>query len=153
MIPLQLRACVQGSGYLTACFGLLVQPAGFAVGIERNEGLTEMSKTNLQKSVPELMEGNTAIVIRSGNILGCAAPPPARAAATCALRQASDPRSLGIAETFLVRHRFRCAASREHRRFARIHCYALLDHGASRIHRCGIAEARDAKRYACSATI
>jgi tRNA A58 N-methylase Trm61 len=60
---------VQGSGYLTACFALLVQPSGFAVGIERNTSLVAASLESLRRSLPELMDGS-AIAIRPGNILG-----------------------------------------------------------------------------------
>ena len=45
-----------GSGYLTACFALMLGKSGKVFGIEHIEELIEMSKDNIAKNHMELLE-------------------------------------------------------------------------------------------------
>ncbi|KAJ8949818.1 hypothetical protein NQ318_000516 [Aromia moschata] len=45
-----------GSGYLTACMAILLGEKGVAVGIDHINELVEMSKQNIQKDNPDLLE-------------------------------------------------------------------------------------------------
>ena len=44
-----------GSGYLTACMGLLVAPKGKAIGIDHIQELVDFSKRNIQQDQPDLL--------------------------------------------------------------------------------------------------
>ncbi|KFD49992.1 hypothetical protein M514_09085 [Trichuris suis] len=56
-----------GSGYLTACFAVLVGPTGKAVGIEHIPELVEWSKENVRKGNPDLLEsGRVLLVVGDG---------------------------------------------------------------------------------------
>ncbi|KAG2498146.1 hypothetical protein HYH03_003904 [Edaphochlamys debaryana] len=57
-----------GSGYLTACLGLMVQPGGKVLGVEVVAPLADRSVGALRGVVPELMQDGT-IRIESGNVL------------------------------------------------------------------------------------
>lgn len=52
-----------GSGYLTACFGLMVTPNGKAVGIEHIPELQSVSLSNIKASNPDLLSTNTVEII------------------------------------------------------------------------------------------
>jgi protein-L-isoaspartate(D-aspartate) O-methyltransferase len=57
-----------GSGYLTACMGVMVKPDGVAYGIEHVPELVHWSEQNMQKSSvgKELMEaGNVVSLVRA----------------------------------------------------------------------------------------
>jgi len=56
-----------GSGYLTACMGVMVRPKGLVVGIEHIPGLARQSIENIEKSQKDLLdEGVVRIVIGDG---------------------------------------------------------------------------------------
>ncbi|GLC38913.1 hypothetical protein PLESTB_000460900 [Pleodorina starrii] len=57
-----------GSGYLTACFGLMVSPGGKVLGVEVVPELALRSKRSLRQVVPPLMDDGT-IRIEAGNVL------------------------------------------------------------------------------------
>ncbi|KXZ44257.1 hypothetical protein GPECTOR_70g488 [Gonium pectorale] len=57
-----------GSGYLTACFGLLVSPGGRVLGVEVVPQLAAGSEEALWQVVPQLMQDGT-VQIRAGNVL------------------------------------------------------------------------------------
>ncbi|XP_043269244.1 protein-L-isoaspartate(D-aspartate) O-methyltransferase [Venturia canescens] len=60
-----------GSGYLTACMGLMLGDDGLAVGIDHIPELQALAKRNLQSDRPELLEsGRVALVVGDGR-LGC----------------------------------------------------------------------------------
>ena len=56
-------SCFAGTGYLTACFAIMVGPQGHAVGVEHIPELAAESIKNIQKSAaaPLLKEGSLAI--------------------------------------------------------------------------------------------
>jgi protein-L-isoaspartate(D-aspartate) O-methyltransferase len=52
-----------GSGYLTACFGRLVEPArGRVFGIEVIPDLVDFAKKNIQRADPDLIQNNIVSV-------------------------------------------------------------------------------------------
>ncbi|XP_072032653.1 protein-L-isoaspartate(D-aspartate) O-methyltransferase-like isoform X2 [Amphiura filiformis] len=56
-----------GSGYLTACMGLLVGKTGKVVGIDHIKELVDFSRDNLQKDHPELLEsGQVELIVGDG---------------------------------------------------------------------------------------
>jgi len=56
-----------GSGYLTACFGLLVGEKGKVIGIEAVEQLVEWGRENILKEQPQLLEkGIVDIKLKDG---------------------------------------------------------------------------------------
>nr|ACO11150.1 Protein-L-isoaspartateD-aspartate O-methyltransferase [Caligus rogercresseyi] len=56
-----------GSGYLTACFALMVGPSGKAVGIDHVDDLVEKGRDNIQKDQPELLSsGRVKLVVGDG---------------------------------------------------------------------------------------
>lgn len=57
-----------GSGYLTACFAVMVGPQGRAVGVEHIPELVESSIENIQKSVasPLLNDGSLSVHVGDG---------------------------------------------------------------------------------------
>lgn len=57
-----------GSGYLTACFGMLVSPGGRVLGVEVVPELAARSLQSLKQVVPHLMDDGT-ITVLSGNVL------------------------------------------------------------------------------------
>ncbi|XAR50264.1 Protein-L-isoaspartate(D-aspartate) O-methyltransferase [Bertholletia excelsa] len=59
-----------GTGYLTACFALMVGPEGRAVGVEHIPELVASSITNIQKSAaaPLLKEGTLSIHVGDGRL-------------------------------------------------------------------------------------
>ncbi|GLI69765.1 hypothetical protein VaNZ11_014447, partial [Volvox africanus] len=56
-----------GSGYLTACFGLMVSPGGRVLGVEVVPELVEQSVQSLRRVVPVLIQDGT-ITIEAGNV-------------------------------------------------------------------------------------
>lgn len=48
-----------GSGYLSACMGLMVGDTGHVLGIERHPSLAKRSEINLRRALPELAEKGT----------------------------------------------------------------------------------------------
>ncbi|GES88411.1 protein-L-isoaspartate(D-aspartate) O-methyltransferase-like isoform X1 [Rhizophagus clarus] len=52
-----------GSGYLTACLAEMVGPEGKVVGIEHIKELVDMSRKNIQKDRPELLESQRVILV------------------------------------------------------------------------------------------
>ncbi|CAB4394621.1 unnamed protein product [Rhizophagus irregularis] len=52
-----------GSGYLTTCLAEMVGPEGKVVGIEHIKELVNMSKKNIQKDRPDLLESQRIILI------------------------------------------------------------------------------------------
>ncbi|XP_062027574.1 protein-L-isoaspartate O-methyltransferase 1-like isoform X2 [Rosa rugosa] len=59
-----------GSGYLTACFALMVGPKGRAVGVEHIPELVSSSIENIQKSAvaPLLKEGSLSVHVSDGRL-------------------------------------------------------------------------------------
>ncbi|MFS8000088.1 putative protein-L-isoaspartate(D-aspartate) O-methyltransferase [Helianthus anomalus] len=57
-----------GTGYLTACFALLVGPQGRAIGVDHIPELVEMSIKNVEKSAagPLLKDGSLALHVGDG---------------------------------------------------------------------------------------
>ncbi|KAL7138853.1 hypothetical protein ABFS83_09G010100 [Erythranthe nasuta] len=57
-----------GSGYLTACFGVMVGPTGRAVGVEKHPELVDFSVQNIEKSeaAPLLRQGSLSIHLGDG---------------------------------------------------------------------------------------
>uniref|UniRef100_A0A5S6QWW2 Protein-L-isoaspartate O-methyltransferase n=1 Tax=Trichuris muris TaxID=70415 RepID=A0A5S6QWW2_TRIMR len=56
-----------GSGYLTACFAVLLGPTGKAIGIEHIDELVEWSKDNVRKGNPDLLSsGRVLLVVGDG---------------------------------------------------------------------------------------
>ncbi|KAL8529895.1 hypothetical protein ACS0TY_007093 [Phlomoides rotata] len=57
-----------GTGYLTACFAVMVGPQGHAIGVEHIPELVESSIKNIQKSAaaPLLKEGSLAVHVGDG---------------------------------------------------------------------------------------
>ncbi|KAL9155549.1 hypothetical protein ABFS82_09G010200 [Erythranthe guttata] len=57
-----------GSGYLTACFGVMVGPTGRAVGVEKIPELVDFSVQNIEKSeaAPLLRQGSLSIHLGDG---------------------------------------------------------------------------------------
>ncbi|KAI3761397.1 hypothetical protein L1987_51811 [Smallanthus sonchifolius] len=57
-----------GTGYLTACFALMVGPQGRAIGVEHIPELVAMSLKNVEKSVvaPLLKDGSLALPVGDG---------------------------------------------------------------------------------------
>ena len=57
-----------GSGYLTACMGLMVGNMGTVVGIDHIEGLVDLTKTNMIKDEKEdlLISGQLTLVVGDG---------------------------------------------------------------------------------------
>jgi len=51
-----------GSGYLTACFVLLVGPKGKVVGIETVDALVEWASQNISRDQPQLLEQGTVVI-------------------------------------------------------------------------------------------
>ncbi|RXH77742.1 hypothetical protein DVH24_039713 [Malus domestica] len=60
--------CFAGTGYLTACFGLMVGPQGRAVGVEHIPELVSSSITNIEKSAAGklLKEGSLSVHLGDG---------------------------------------------------------------------------------------
>ncbi|KAG2433517.1 hypothetical protein HYH02_012635 [Chlamydomonas schloesseri] len=58
-----------GSGYLTACLGLLVSPGGRVLGVEAVGPLAERSRAVLARVVPGLVADGT-VAVQAGNVLG-----------------------------------------------------------------------------------
>ncbi|GMH39358.1 hypothetical protein BSKO_07256 [Bryopsis sp. KO-2023] len=59
-----------GSGYLSACMGLMVGQEGSILGVEKHPELARKSISNIRKSNPELLEGeNPVVTIVAGNVL------------------------------------------------------------------------------------
>ncbi len=58
-----------GSGYLTACLGLLVSPGGRVLGVEAVCPLAERSRVALAQVVPGLVADGT-VAVQAGNVLG-----------------------------------------------------------------------------------
>lgn len=56
-----------GSGFLTACMGLMVQPGGFVLGVEKEGPLARLGAANIARAVPELSRGMVQVV--HGNVL------------------------------------------------------------------------------------
>lgn len=56
-------ALLIGTGYLTACFAIMIGPEGKAVGVEHIPELVESSIKNIEKSAaaPLLKEGSLSI--------------------------------------------------------------------------------------------
>lgn len=52
-----------GSGYLTACMAKMVGPTGTVVGIEHHRELVEMSKRNIARDQPGLLESGNVIIV------------------------------------------------------------------------------------------
>jgi protein-L-isoaspartate(D-aspartate) O-methyltransferase len=52
-----------GTGYLTACFALMVGPQGCAVGVEHIPELVSLAKENIQKSAAatQLQDGSLSV--------------------------------------------------------------------------------------------
>ncbi|EFJ41680.1 hypothetical protein VOLCADRAFT_67902 [Volvox carteri f. nagariensis] len=63
-----------GSGYLTACFGMMVHPGGRVRGVEVVPELAARSLESLRQVVPQLLQDET-ISIESGNVLSGERPP------------------------------------------------------------------------------
>ena len=57
-----------GSGYLTACFGVMVRgEGGSVVGIDHIDGLVQLSDSNIRQGNPELLEnGDVSVSVRDG---------------------------------------------------------------------------------------
>merc|ERR1712037_292777 len=56
-----------GSGYLTACFALMVGPSGKVVGIDHVKQLVDFSEANIRKSHSSLIDsGNIKLVVGDG---------------------------------------------------------------------------------------
>ena len=59
-----------GSGYLTACLGLMIDGNGTVLGIEKHPELAQQSLLNIRASQPHLLEGNPPPVrIVAANVL------------------------------------------------------------------------------------
>lgn len=52
-----------GSGYLTACMGLMVAPNGKAIGIDHIDELVEFSRKNIQKDQPQLLSSGVVELV------------------------------------------------------------------------------------------
>ncbi|CAJ0935687.1 unnamed protein product, partial [Mesorhabditis belari] len=59
-----------GSGYLTACFGLMVEPDGKAVGIEHIDQLVKDSRRNIAKNHKDLLDNGVVELIVGDGRLG-----------------------------------------------------------------------------------
>ncbi|KAF6213138.1 hypothetical protein GE061_010853 [Apolygus lucorum] len=58
-----------GSGYLTACMGLMVAPSGIAIGIDHIREIVETSIANVMSDHPELLQnGVVKLVIGDGRM-------------------------------------------------------------------------------------
>ncbi|WOL11515.1 protein-L-isoaspartate O-methyltransferase-like isoform X2 [Canna indica] len=59
-----------GTGYLTACFGMMVGPQGNAVGVEHIPELVDFSIENIKRSaaLPLLSEGSLSVHIADGRL-------------------------------------------------------------------------------------
>jgi len=56
-----------GSGYLTACFALMVGPSGKVVGIDHVQQLVDFSEANIRKNHSSLLDsGNIKLVVGDG---------------------------------------------------------------------------------------
>ncbi|GJD12462.1 Protein-L-isoaspartate(D-aspartate) O-methyltransferase [Galdieria sulphuraria] len=56
-----------GSGYLTACMGIMVRPKGLVVGIEHIPGLAQQSLENIERSQKSLLEeGVVRVMVDDG---------------------------------------------------------------------------------------
>uniref|UniRef100_A0A6N2MDY6 Protein-L-isoaspartate O-methyltransferase n=1 Tax=Salix viminalis TaxID=40686 RepID=A0A6N2MDY6_SALVM len=66
--PRNLTCLLTGTGYLTACFALMVGPQGRAVGVEHIQELADSSIKNIKKSAaaPLLKEGSLSIHVGDG---------------------------------------------------------------------------------------
>ena len=68
LLPLPGQKCLDvgsGSGYLVACMSQMVGPEGFAVGIDHIDGLVELSKRNLERMNPPILQ-NYKILLGDG---------------------------------------------------------------------------------------
>ncbi|RIA92053.1 O-methyltransferase [Glomus cerebriforme] len=52
-----------GSGYLTTCFAEMVGPEGKVIGMEHIKGLVDLSRKNIQKDRPDLLESQRVILV------------------------------------------------------------------------------------------
>lgn len=59
-----------GSGYLTACLARLVGPTGRVVGIEHIQALTDLSRRNLNRDDPALLQTGAVILVTGDGRLG-----------------------------------------------------------------------------------
>eukprot|EP00871_Galdieria_phlegrea_P002250 jgi/Galph1/3025/GphlegSOOS_G1678.1 len=59
-----------GSGYLTACMGLMVAPNGVVVGVEHIPGLAKQSIDNIEKSQKNLLDSGVMKILTSDGRLG-----------------------------------------------------------------------------------
>ncbi len=57
-----------GSGYLTACMGLMVSPGGSVLGVEKEEQLAALGAANVASAAPQLTQSG-AVCIVHGNVL------------------------------------------------------------------------------------
>eukprot|EP01024_Parvocaulis_polyphysoides_P041041 TRINITY_DN3756_c0_g1_i5.p1 TRINITY_DN3756_c0_g1~~TRINITY_DN3756_c0_g1_i5.p1 ORF type:complete len:388 (-),score=18.31 TRINITY_DN3756_c0_g1_i5:536-1699(-) len=57
-----------GSGYLTACFGKMVEPDGKVIGIEKHKTLVSFSESNIKRGNEDLLNNGIVEVIH-GNVL------------------------------------------------------------------------------------
>jgi len=55
-----------GSGYLTACMAHMVGPTGKVVGIDHIDVLVKMSRDNITKDCPALLEGTITLITGDG---------------------------------------------------------------------------------------
>ncbi|XP_043474791.1 protein-L-isoaspartate(D-aspartate) O-methyltransferase-like isoform X1 [Leptopilina heterotoma] len=57
-----------GSGYLTACMGMMLSPDGLAVGVDHIPELKEMAERNIRQGNPDLLATNVELVVGDGRL-------------------------------------------------------------------------------------